>query len=101
VRKDPLPAVAAVISFIDAINRGDVERLGELMTEEHHLDVFDEAPLRGKAANVDVWHGYASAFPTYVISPHELPNMMARSRCSAIQPGPILGCPTRKKSDSC
>ena len=69
LREELLPAVTAVVSFIDAINRGDVERLGELMTEDHHLDVFDEPPLRGKAANLDAWRGYASAFPAYVIYP--------------------------------
>jgi ketosteroid isomerase-like protein len=72
VREEPLPAVAAVVSFIDAINRGDVDRLGDLMTEDHHLDVFDEPPLRGKTANIDAWRGYASAFPAYVIYPHRL-----------------------------
>jgi len=32
VRKQPLPAFAAVI-FIDAINRGDVDRFGALIPE--------------------------------------------------------------------
>jgi ketosteroid isomerase-like protein len=72
VSVDPLPPVAAVVSFIDAVNRGDVDRLGELMTEDHHLDVFDEPPLVGKSANIDAWHGYTSAFPTYVINPHHI-----------------------------
>jgi len=48
VREEPLPPVAAVISFIDAINRGDMDALAELMAEEHHLDVFDEEPLVGR-----------------------------------------------------
>ena len=72
MRQDPLPAVAAVISFIDAINRGDVDRLGELMAEDHHLDVFDEPPLHGREANLEAWHGYAEAFPRYVIYPHRV-----------------------------
>jgi ketosteroid isomerase-like protein len=72
VREEPLPAIAAVVSFIDAINRGDVDRLGELMTGDHHLDVFDEPPLRGQVANIDAWRGYASAFPAYVIYPHRV-----------------------------
>ena len=67
MRDEPLPAVAAVVSFIDAINRGDVNRLGDLMTEDHHLDVFDEPPLRGRDANLDAWRGYVLAFPLYVI----------------------------------
>jgi ketosteroid isomerase-like protein len=72
VREAFLPPVAAVISFIDAINRGDVDRLGELMTEHHHLDVFDEPPLRGREANLDAWRGYATAFPQYVIYPERI-----------------------------
>jgi ketosteroid isomerase-like protein len=67
MRDEPLPPVAAVVSFIDAINRGDVERLGDLMTEDHHLDVFDEPSLQGRDANGEAWRGYASAFPRYVI----------------------------------
>jgi hypothetical protein len=47
VRDEPLPAVAAVISFIDAINRSDVERLGELMTEEHHYSATPPGRILG------------------------------------------------------
>ncbi len=67
-----LPPVAAVISFIDCINRGDTAGLGKLMTRDHELAVFDEEPLRGRAANVEAWEGYASAFPGYVIYPHAI-----------------------------
>jgi ketosteroid isomerase-like protein len=72
MREQPLPAVAAVIGFIDAINRGDVDRLGELMTEDHHLHVFDEPPVRGRTANIEAWRGYVTAFPAYVIYPHRV-----------------------------
>jgi hypothetical protein len=67
VRKEASPPVAVVVSFVDAINRGDVDRFGELMTEEHRLAVFEEPPLIGRQANIDAWQGYASAFPRYVI----------------------------------
>jgi hypothetical protein len=67
-----MPAVAAVVSFIDAINRGDVAHLASLMTEDHRLQVFDESPLDGKEANIDGWRGYTSSFPDYVIYPHHL-----------------------------
>jgi ketosteroid isomerase-like protein len=70
--RTPAPPAAAVVSFIDAINAGDVERLASLMTDDHRLQVLDEAPLDGKAANVDAWHGYATSFPDYVIYPHRL-----------------------------
>lgn len=49
--RTPLPPVATVISFIDAINRGDVERLAELTSEDHRLQVLDEPSVDGKAAN--------------------------------------------------
>jgi ketosteroid isomerase-like protein len=72
VREEPLPPVAAVVSFIDAINRGDVDALAALMADDHHLDVFDEAPLVGRSANIDAWRGYAQAFPRYVIYPEHI-----------------------------
>jgi ketosteroid isomerase-like protein len=65
----PLPPVAAVISFIDCINRGDIDGLGLLMTDDHELAVFDDEPLCGKAPNIEAWNGYATAFPDYVIYP--------------------------------
>jgi hypothetical protein len=66
------PPLAVVISFIDAINVGDVGRLASLMSEDHRLQVLDEPPLDGRTANVEAWHGYASSFPDYVIHPHRL-----------------------------
>jgi ketosteroid isomerase-like protein len=67
-----MPPVAAVISFIDGINRGDVDHLATLMTDDHRLHVFDESPLQGKEANIEAWSGYASSFPHYVIYPHRV-----------------------------
>jgi len=49
--RTPLPPVAAVIGFIDAINRGDVDRLAALMSPDHRLQVLDESPLDGREAN--------------------------------------------------
>ena len=71
-RTEPLPPVAAVVSFIDAINRGDIDRLSELMADGHHLDVFDEVSLVGRDANVAAWRRYAEAFPRYVIYPKQI-----------------------------
>jgi ketosteroid isomerase-like protein len=65
----PFPPIAVVISFIDCINRGDLDGLVELMTDDHTLTVLDEAPLVGRALNRDAWHGYFSSFPDYVIYP--------------------------------
>jgi ketosteroid isomerase-like protein len=67
--RQPLPAVAAVLSFVDCINRGDLDGLAELMTDDHVLRVLDEDPVAGRDANVEAWHGYLSSFPSYVIYP--------------------------------
>jgi ketosteroid isomerase-like protein len=68
----PQPPVAATVSFIDCINRGDLAGLEALMTEDHRLLVLDEPPLIGRAANVEAWHGYFTAFPNYVIYPSHI-----------------------------
>jgi ketosteroid isomerase-like protein len=67
--RTPLPPVAAVIGFIDAINRGDVDRLVALMSPGHRLQVLHEPALVGREANRAAWHGYVTAFPDYVIYP--------------------------------
>ena len=70
--RTPLPPVAAVIGFIDAINRGDVSRLAALMSPDHRLQVLQEPPVTGRDANRDAWQGYVTAFPDYVIYPDRL-----------------------------
>jgi ketosteroid isomerase-like protein len=70
--RTPLPPVAAVIRFIDAINRGDVDRLVALMSPGHRLQVLQEPPVTGREANRDAWNGYVTAFPDYVIYPDRL-----------------------------
>jgi len=62
--------VPAVVSFIDCINRGDLDGLGRLMADDHTLRVLDEKPLVGRSANVEAWNGYFESFPHYVIHPH-------------------------------
>jgi len=62
-----LPPVAAVVTFIDRINKGDVDGLGRLMTDDHELRVLDEPPVVGRASNLDAWRGYTRAFPDYTI----------------------------------
>ena len=70
--RTPLPPVAAVIGFIDAINRGDVDRLVLLMSADHRLQVLREPALTGREANRDAWNGYVTAFPDYVIYPDHI-----------------------------
>ncbi len=77
-----LAPVSAVISFIDRINRGDADGLGELMTDEHELIVCDEDPVAGRTANVEAWAGYAAAYPAYVIHPRAVAE--PREGCVAV-----------------
>ena len=70
--RSPLPPVAAVIGFIDAINRGDVDRLAALMSPGHRLQVLEEPPLDGREANRGAWDGYLTSFPGYVIYPDRI-----------------------------
>ena len=70
--RSPLPPVAAVIGFIDAINRGHVDRLVALMSPGHRLQVLQEPPLDGREANRGAWDGYLTAFPRYVIYPDRI-----------------------------
>jgi ketosteroid isomerase-like protein len=70
--RSPLPPVAAVIGFIDAINRGDVDRLVALMSPGHRLQVLQESPLDGREANRGAWDGYLTSFPGYVIYPDRI-----------------------------
>jgi ketosteroid isomerase-like protein len=53
----PLPPVAAVLSFIDGVDRADLDGLAALMSDDHRLVVLDESPLVGRAANVEAWGG--------------------------------------------
>lgn len=95
--RDPLPPVALVLSFIERINRGDVESLGELMSEDHQLVVLDEAPLIGRDANVQAWRGYATAFPDYVIYPHRIAESNGRVAVLGRTTGSHLGLPDEEE----
>jgi SnoaL-like domain len=68
--RTPQPPVAVAISFVDCINRTDIVGLSALMSADHELRVFDEAPVIGRAANTEAWAGYFKSFPDYVIYPH-------------------------------
>jgi ketosteroid isomerase-like protein len=69
VSERPAAPIPTTISFIDCINRGDVDALCHLMTEDHALTIFDELPLSGRDANRKAWRGYIASFPRYLIHP--------------------------------
>jgi hypothetical protein len=91
-----LPGVAAVVSFIDCINRGDVAGLGRLMTADHRLTVMDEDPLVGREANEAAWRGYVEGFPNCVIYPHVLSETDGQVAVPGHTTGSHLGWPTRR-----
>ncbi|WP_285748670.1 nuclear transport factor 2 family protein [Lentzea sp. NBRC 105346] len=67
--RNPLPALATTLSFVDRINHTDLAGLAELMHPDHRLLVMDVPPVVGRDANVEAWRGYFTAFPEYVIHP--------------------------------
>jgi ketosteroid isomerase-like protein len=93
-----MPAVAAVVSFIDGINRGDVDHLATLMADDHRLQVLDESPLEGKQANIDAWVGYTSSFSEYVIYPHRLVARDAEVEVHGHTTGSHLDLPDEQES---
>jgi ketosteroid isomerase-like protein len=55
----------AVIAFNEAINRRDIESLGELMTDGHAFVDSDAKVLAGKEEVLEAWEGFFGAFPDY------------------------------------
>jgi ketosteroid isomerase-like protein len=88
-----LPPIAVAVGFVDCINRGDIPGLTELMTEDHQLVVFDEAPVSGKDANVAGWQGYVDSFPEYVIYPSRIAEQGGRVAVLGSTTGSHLGLP--------
>jgi ketosteroid isomerase-like protein len=90
--------VAVVISFIDRINRGDADGLGELMAEDYVLTVFDEAPQPGREAGIEGWRGYAAAFPRYLVLPHRIALVGDTVAVVGHTTGSHLGLPDEEES---
>jgi len=95
--RSPLPPVAAVIGFIDAINRGDVDRLAALMSSDHQLQVHGEPPVTGREANREAWNGYVTAFPDYVIYPNHIVHRRDEVLVLGSTTGSHLGLPDQEE----
>ncbi len=93
----PLPPLAAVVSFLDCINRGDLAGLERLMTDDHQLVVLDEPPLVGREANVAAWDGYFTGFPLYVVHPRHLRARGATVAVLGTTTGSHLGLPDEEE----
>jgi hypothetical protein len=87
-----------VLSFINCINKGDVQCLGRLMTEDHELKVFDEAALVGREANLAAWQGYLESFPAYVIYPDRIAEHSGVVAVLGHTTGSHLGLPNEEES---
>jgi hypothetical protein len=88
--------MAVAISFIDAINHGDVDRLAALMDKEYSLVIFGTAE-EGRERGIEGWRGYASAYPNYLIHPHR---MVAEGNKAAVlghTTGSHLGLPDEEE----
>jgi hypothetical protein len=80
-----------VVSFIDSINRTDIESLAGLLHEQHRLEILDEEPVIGRDANIAAWKGYFEAFPDYVIYPRYLTSVEGRVAVLGTTTGSHLG----------
>jgi ketosteroid isomerase-like protein len=89
---------AVALRFIDCINRNDIEGLAALMTDDHKLVIFDEAPVRGREQNKEAWNGYATSFPDYVIYPHRLAERHGQVAILGHTTGSHLGLPDDEES---
>src|SRR5262249_30247969 len=61
-----------VLAFVDAINAQDVDRLGELMADDHR--VFDPHgnQVTGREPMLAGWRGYFEWFPDYQIEVNDI-----------------------------
>lgn len=91
--RTPAPPLAAVVSFIDCINRADLDSLAGLLHENHRLEILDEEPLVGRDENVSAWRGYFEAFPAYVIYPRYMTSHEGRVAVLGTTTGSHLGLP--------
>ena len=54
-----------ILNFVDAINAQDVDRLGELMTDDHTFVDPYGSEVTGRAPMLAGWRGYFEWFPDY------------------------------------
>jgi hypothetical protein len=67
------------------------------MTGDHEPRGLDEAPLVGREANIAAWHGYADAFPAYVVYPRQIADEGDRVAVLGYTTGSHLGLPDEEE----
>jgi ketosteroid isomerase-like protein len=67
-----MSAVETVLHFLDRINQRDVDKLAELMTEDHvFIDSLGQS-VRGREKMRAGWRGYYAFCPDYWVSHEEI-----------------------------
>lgn len=61
-----------VLAFVNSINRGDVDGLGELMTDDHCFIDAHGNEVVGRDKMIAGWRGYFGMFPDYSIEVKEI-----------------------------
>lgn len=81
-------AKATVLGFNDCINAKDIERLSQMMTDDHVFIDASDNRVSGKPACVGAWQRFFAAFPDYrndfaqIYANEELLVIVGRSSCS-------------------
>ena len=86
-----------MLSFVDCINRADLDGLGTLMSDDHRLIVLDEPPVVGRDANIDAWRAYFSSFPQYIVYPRHIASDGSRVAVPGATTGSHLGLPDEEE----
>ena len=84
--------LAVAISFIDAINHGDIDRLAALMDKDYSLVIFGKAE-EGRERGIEGWKGYSTAYPNYLIHPHRMVSEGNKAAILGHTTGSHLGLP--------
>jgi ketosteroid isomerase-like protein len=94
----PLEPIAVVRQFIDAINGGDVESIGVLMTEDHRFTDAAGNVYGGRENMVQGWGQYLSTFPDYHIEIEDIRGSGAAVAVFGYASGSANGKPWRISS---
>jgi len=88
--------MSVAISFIDAINHGDIDRLASLMDKDYSLVVFGKEE-EGRERGIEGWRGYAAAYPNYLIHPQRMVAEGNRAAILGHTTGSHLGLPDEEE----
>ena len=75
-------------AFNDAVNRGDLEGLARLMTDDHTLVDTAGDVVSGKPACLEAWRGFLASFPGYrnvfasLVTRGDVVTIAGRSECA-------------------